>query len=144
MLNVRRLLPIHSGPPPLVILSNPDNNVPAAGKKWEDHFFYNMGGQPLMDRGVPSLDEATSIVKSFLNFATPNPLLPVESCPVIAVAKPLKASAHMAYHHRLVYSTFEIELLHVLKGVSEKHGISEGGHVIVCSIGGIGSISLWP
>lgn len=129
-------LPPHSGPPPLLDLSHPDNAVPAAGKKWEDKFSYSMGGGPVLDPGARTREEATSILTSTIDYAGRSPRLLAKSCSVIVIGKPLKASAHLASNRRFIYSTFEVELLQVLKGTSKKNGIVEGAHIIAAQLGG--------
>jgi hypothetical protein len=132
---VLQLLPPHSGPPPLLDLSKLDEGVPGAGKKWEDRFTGNMGIRPIDDPGVHSLDEATSILTNTVEYAGRPPLLPAKNCPIVAVARPLKASAHLAYNNRFVYSSFEVELLQVLKG-SNKRNVTPGAHIIAAQLGG--------
>ena len=90
-----------------------------------------MGVGPILDLGSP-----TSILTSTIDYAGAFPLLPSKSCSVIVLAKPLKTSAHLAYNRQFVYSTFEVQLLQVLKGASKKQGIVEGGQMIAAQLGG--------
>lgn len=132
---VLQLLPPHSGPPPLLDLSKPDEGVPGAGKKWEDRFTGSMGVRPHEDPGVHSRDEATSISTTTTEYAGAIPMLPAKACSIIAVGKPLKAGAHLAYNHRFVYSSFEVELLQVLKG-ENKREIRKSQRIIAAQLGG--------
>jgi hypothetical protein len=123
---MEQYLSVYSGPPPLLDLSKPDRDVPGAGKKWEDFYSNTMMMTPILDLGTRTRDEATSMVVATIDFVGPDPLIFGKSCPLVATATPIKASAHMSYNGRLVYSTFEVQLLQVFKGASEKRRLQGG------------------
>lgn len=128
-------LPPHSGPPPLLDLSNPDNAVPGAGKKWEERYAGSMFVTPIIDPGARTREEATSIATTTAEYVGYSPRLPAKSSSLIVIGKPLKASAHLAYNRRFIYSTFDVQIVKVLKGASKKHGIIAGGDIIVTQLG---------
>jgi hypothetical protein len=136
---VRQSLPPRSALPPLLDLSAPGAEAKAresaAGRAWERMWTGSMLSREIADPGVGPQIGPTSISRQFLDYAGQTPALPVRGSEVIALAEPISSSAHIAYTNRLVYSTFILKLLMVLKGQGE-NGIEPGDRIQIAEIGG--------
>jgi hypothetical protein len=128
-------LPPHSALPPLLDLSKPKEGS-IAGKKWEDRFTGSMGVRPIdFDPGMHTEQDATSISVTVTENAGDIPLLPARSCDLVIIGKPIGASAHLAYNHRFVYSTYSVEILELLKGRNRRK-LQQPTRVTAAQLGG--------
>jgi hypothetical protein len=132
---IRRLLPRHSALPPLLDLAQQSTNSNGAGRAWERRFTGSMLPREISDQGTAPPVGLGSITTSTVEFSTPIWALPARSCPVIVIAKAVRSSAHLASTHRLVYSTFTLEILEVIK-TENRHVIQRGARMRAAQFGG--------
>jgi hypothetical protein len=117
---VLRLLPPNSALPPVLNLSQMGANVVRASRAWEKKFTGSMLSREITDPGTAPDVGFGSISTSTLEYAAHIWALPARSCTIIVIAKPIAGGAHLAYTRRLVYSTFTLEVLQVLKAERTK------------------------
>jgi hypothetical protein len=132
---LRQALPPRSALPPLLDLSKANDGSPSAGEEWEDRFTGSMGVRPIEDPGVASPEQATSISTTITENGGQIYLLPARSCDLVAIAKVIGVTVHLAYNRRFVYSAYDLHLSEALK-VPDKRLKRDGAHVLAAQLGG--------
>jgi hypothetical protein len=132
---VRKQLPRYSAVPPLLDLAKPGVSTTAAGKEWEKKFTGSMLAREIKDPGVQPPAGPGSIFTTTIEYGTYVYALPARRCDAVLIAKPIAAEAHLAYTHRVVYSTFTLQIYEVLKRGTQPD-IKEGKQIVAAQLGG--------
>jgi hypothetical protein len=132
---VRRVLPPHSGLPPLLDLSKPSIGEGTAGRAWEEKFKNSLGLRAVTDPGVPTPTEATSVSLTTQEVVGPVYALPAETCEAVVIGKAISSAVHLARNHKFVYTTFSVKISQVLK-TPRKYRIRDGETINAAEFGG--------
>ncbi len=131
---VQRLLPPHSGLPPLLNLSQAETPENRASRVWEDRFTGIMGVREITDPGIPVPSEATSVLLTTNEYVGLY-ALPAHNCDGVVIAKPIACNVHLAYNRRFVYSNFTMQVAEVLKR-KKRPGLQKGEQILAAQFGG--------
>ncbi len=132
---VRKMLPPHSGLPPLLDLSKSALNDAAKDRAWERMFNGTMGTRVITDPGAPRLSQVTSVATTFIDTVGRPAALPAQECDAVLIAKAFGSDVRFAHTHTYVYSLFSLEVSQVLKR-NNKARIREGEKIVAVQLGG--------
>ena len=133
---VQESLPPHSGLPPTIDLTHPQQALPGAGRAWEDRFKGWMASNQHPDPGLTGPAGPGSISTTIIEWVGRFRALPAHTSDAVVVATPTASSAHFAYNQSFVYTSYNLDVSTVLKG-SEKNGIKEHERITCTQLGGI-------
>jgi hypothetical protein len=122
---VRKMLPPHSGLPPLLDLSTSNSVESGKDRAWEKKFNGMMGSRTIVDPGAPRASEVTSVATTFIDAVGRPSALPAQECDAVLIAKAVGSNVRLAHAHTYVYSRFSLEVSEVLKK-NNKGEIREG------------------
>jgi hypothetical protein len=132
---VRKMLPPHSGLPPLLDLSKSESNDVGRDRAWESMFKGIMGTRVITDPGARRQSEATSVLTNFIDTVGQASALPVRSSDAVMIASPIANDVHISEDRTYVYSRFSLQVFEVLKR-SKKADIREGSEIAAVQLGG--------
>ncbi|HWD99985.1 MAG TPA: hypothetical protein VG345_13140 [Bryobacteraceae bacterium] len=136
---IRELLTPHSALPPILDLSQPgareSAQATAAGHAWERKYTGSMLAREITDPGVGPEIGPESISTRIIDYVGRRWAIPAVNCEAVLRVKPVATAAHLAWTNRLVYSTFTLAILEVMKA-DKKMGITPGGQIRAAEFGG--------
>ena len=132
---VRKMLPPHSGLPPLLDLSKSASNDSEKDCAWESTFKGIMGTRAIIDPGARPPSEATSVLTNFIDTVGQAFALPAQICDAVVIASPISADVYISQDHTYVYTRFSLRVSEVLKR-SKKANVEDGSEIAAVQIGG--------